>query len=30
MERFGITTAFAFDEHFEQYGQFVVVPERRK
>jgi predicted nucleic acid-binding protein len=30
MERLGIMTAFAFDEHFEQYGQFAVVPDRRK
>jgi len=26
MERLNMTTAFAFDEHFRQYGQFVVVP----
>lgn len=26
MERLGIDTAFAFDEHFRQYGKFVVVP----
>jgi predicted nucleic acid-binding protein len=26
MERLKITTAFAFDEHFRQYGKFTVVP----
>ena len=26
MERLGIKTIFAFDEHFEQYGKFVVKP----
>jgi predicted nucleic acid-binding protein len=26
MERLGISTAFAFDRHFSQYGQFVVIP----
>ncbi len=26
MERLGIKTAFAFDEHFYQYGKFFVVP----
>lgn len=26
MERLNITTAFAFDKHFRQYGQFVIVP----
>ncbi|WP_216819169.1 type II toxin-antitoxin system VapC family toxin [Thiohalocapsa sp. ML1] len=26
MERLGITTAFAFDEHFRQFGIGVVVP----
>lgn len=26
MERLQIDTAFAFDEHFRQYGKFVVVP----
>lgn len=26
MERLNMTTAFVFDEHFRQYGQFVVVP----
>jgi len=26
MERLGIKTVFAFDEHFEQYGKFIVVP----
>jgi predicted nucleic acid-binding protein len=26
MERLGINTAFTFDEHFRQYGQFVVRP----
>lgn len=26
MERLEIGTAFAFDEHFEQYGKFVVAP----
>lgn len=26
MERLGIKTAFAFDEHFIQYGKFTVVP----
>jgi len=26
MERMKITTAFAFDEHFRQYGRFTVLP----
>jgi len=26
MERLGINTAFAFDDHFTQYGKFIVVP----
>ena len=26
MERLGINTAFAFDDHFMQYGRFTVVP----
>ena len=26
MERIGITEVFAFDEHFTQYGSFVVLP----
>mgnify|MGYP001613105151 CR=1 FL=1 len=26
MERIGIKTAFAFDEHFKQYGRFIIVP----
>jgi predicted nucleic acid-binding protein len=26
MEHLGISTAFTFDEHFRQYGQFVVQP----
>ncbi len=26
MERLGIDTAFAFDDHFIQYGKFIVVP----
>ena len=26
MERLGLTHAFAFDEHFDQTGQFVRVP----
>ncbi len=26
MERMGITEAFAFDEHFKQYGSFIVLP----
>ena len=26
MERLEIQTVFAFDEHFEQYGKFIVVP----
>ncbi len=26
MERLGIKTVFAFDEHFEQYGKFTIVP----
>ncbi len=26
MERVQIDTAFAFDDHFRQYGKFVVVP----
>jgi len=30
MERLEIMTAFAFDEHFEQYGRFSVEPERVK
>jgi len=30
MERLEIMTAFAFDEHFGQYGQFIVAPERVK
>jgi predicted nucleic acid-binding protein len=27
MERMRITTAFAFDIHFRQYGRFTVVPQ---
>ncbi len=26
MERLGINNVFAFDEHFKQYGKFIVVP----
>lgn len=26
MERIEIKTAFAFDEHYRQYGKFIVVP----
>jgi predicted nucleic acid-binding protein len=26
MERIGITEVFAFDEHFKQYGNFIVLP----
>lgn len=26
MEQLGITTAFAFDQHFHQFGSVVVVP----
>jgi predicted nucleic acid-binding protein len=26
MERLGITTAFSFDEHFEQFGSMIRVP----
>ena len=26
MERLGIKTAFVFDDHFAQYGKFIVVP----
>ena len=26
MERLGIATAFAFDDHFTQYGRLTVVP----
>ncbi len=26
MERLGITEVFAFDEHFAQYGSFIVLP----
>ena len=26
MERVGITEVFAFDEHFKQYGNFIVLP----
>ncbi len=26
MKRFGLKTVFAFDEHFNQYGRFIVVP----
>ena len=26
MERLQVDTAFAFDDHFRQYGRFVVVP----
>ncbi|NVM23340.1 MAG: PIN domain-containing protein [Desulfobacterales bacterium] len=26
MERLKIDTAFAFDDHFSQYGKFVVIP----
>ncbi len=26
MESLGIDTVFAFDEHFKQYGKFVLVP----
>ncbi len=28
MERMRISTAFAFDEHFRQFGNVVVVPEQ--
>lgn len=28
MERLQVDTAFAFDDHFRQYGKFVVVPSR--
>jgi hypothetical protein len=27
MERLQLDTAFAFDDHFRQYGKFVVVPQ---
>ncbi len=27
MERLGITTAFAFDRHFQQFGSIAVVPD---
>jgi uncharacterized protein len=30
MERLGLTNAFAFDEHFSQYGRFAVFPVGRK
>jgi len=30
MERLGLTNAFAFDEHFSQYGRFAVLPVNRK
>lgn len=26
MEKFKITTSFAFDEHFRQYGKFIILP----
>lgn len=26
MERLGYKTAFTFDEHFSQYGKFIIVP----
>lgn len=26
MEKLKIKTAFAFDEHFKQYGKFVIIP----
>jgi predicted nucleic acid-binding protein len=26
MERLGFKTVFAFDEHFDQYGRFSIVP----
>jgi hypothetical protein len=26
MQRLGLDAAFAFDAHFEQYGQFVRLP----
>jgi hypothetical protein len=26
MQRLGLNTIFAFDEHFNQYGEFIVVP----
>jgi predicted nucleic acid-binding protein len=26
MKRLGLKTVFAFDEHFKQYGRFVIVP----
>jgi predicted nucleic acid-binding protein len=26
VERIGITEVFAFDEHFKQYGNFIVLP----
>jgi predicted nucleic acid-binding protein len=29
MERMRITTAFAFDIHFRQYGRFAIVPQGR-
>jgi hypothetical protein len=28
MERLGITHAFAFDRHFEEFGTVIRVPER--
>ena len=28
MERVGITEVFAFDDHFTQYGTFIVLPLR--
>ncbi|NOZ69951.1 MAG: PIN domain-containing protein [Deferribacteres bacterium] len=26
MQRLGLKTVFAFDEHFSQYGKFILVP----
>jgi predicted nucleic acid-binding protein len=26
MKRLGLETVFAFDEHFDQYGRFSIVP----
>lgn len=26
MQRLGFETVFAFDEHFSQYGKFIIVP----
>jgi predicted nucleic acid-binding protein len=30
MERIGLTEVFAFDEHFKQYGSFIVLPLARR